>query len=80
LNKKRQVFCNFKVDLPNNSSSGDLTKQVRRDNIKSKLAKGTEGTMTLVGALEHLKEPLVGLVRLSRGVDMPNLMEIQVRK
>jgi hypothetical protein len=36
--------------------------------------------MTLVGALEHLKEPLVGLVRLSRGVDMPNLMEIHVRK
>jgi hypothetical protein len=65
--------------ISRNNSSSDLKQHnTRRDNIKSKLAPGTEGTMTMVGALESLKEPLVGLVRLAHGVNMPNLMEIQI--
>lgn len=55
-----------------------LATSQRRDNIMSKLEEGTEGTMTLVGALESLKKPLVGLVRMARGVIMPNLMEVPV--
>ena len=55
-----------------------MTKTAKKDNIKSKLAPGTQGTMTMVGSLESLNEPLVALIRLSRGVEMPNLMEIQI--
>jgi hypothetical protein len=65
--------------LPNNPSFNDLYKIAtasRRDNIMNKLEAGTEGTMTLVGSLESLKKPLVGLVRLNHGIVMPNLMEI----
>ena len=42
----------------------------------NRLVLGTEGTMTLVGALESIDKPLVGLVRLTKAVVMPNLMEI----
>jgi hypothetical protein len=55
-----------------------LATSQRRDNIMSKLEEGTEGTMSLVGALESLSKPLVGLVRMSRGVVMPHLMEVPV--
>ena len=64
-----------------NQSSEDLTKHhhtKQRDNIKSKLLPGTEGTMTMVGALDSLNEPLVGFIRLAHAVVMPNLMEIQI--
>ena len=65
--------------LPATQSFSELYKQAtaqRRDNIMSKLEDGTEGTMTLVGALDSLKKPLVGLVRLNHSIVMPNLMEI----
>jgi len=55
-----------------------LATSQRRDNIMSKLEEGTEGTMSLVGALESLSKPLVGLVRMSRAVIMPHLMEVPV--
>ena len=44
----------------------------------NKLAPGTEGTMTLVGSLDTIKKPLVGLIRLAHGTVMPNLMEVQI--
>jgi hypothetical protein len=62
-----------------NNSSEDLNKHhPHKRDITSKLAPGTEGTMTMVGGLQSLAEPLVAFVRLAHAVVMPSLMEIQV--
>ena len=43
-----------------------------------KLAPGTEGAITLAGALESLEKPVAGLVRLNRATLMPTLMEVPI--
>ena len=42
-----------------------------------KLAPGTEGTITLAGALESLEKPVAGLVRLTQATMMPALDWLQ---
>lgn len=68
-------------NLDPSPSFAELYRQAtaaRRDNIMHKLEDGTEGTMTLVGSLDSITKPLVGLVRLNHAIVMPNLMEIPI--
>jgi hypothetical protein len=67
--------------LNSNASFNDLYKMAsaqRRDQIMQKLAPGTEGTITMVGALESLSKPVAGLVRLTRATMMPTLLEVPI--
>jgi hypothetical protein len=67
--------------MPSTHSFNDLYKLAsssRHDHVMQKLAPGTEGTITMVGALESLDKPVAGLVRLTRATQMPTLMEIPI--
>ncbi len=56
--------------MASSHSFNDLYKHAqKRDNIIHKLADGTEGTMTMVGALESLDKPLVLFSRWSSDIN-----------
>ena len=67
--------------IQSNHSFNDLYKlgaTQRRDHLMQKLAPGTEGTITLAGALESLEKPVAGLVRLTQATMMPALLEVPI--
>ena len=43
-----------------------------------KVPEGTEGALSLVGALDMIEEPLTAFVRLEEGISMPNALEIPI--
>lgn len=66
---------------PTTASFADLYRmanQPKKSGIMMRIKEGTEGAITLVGAVDFLEEPLTAFVRLAEGIIMPSAMEVPI--